>query len=926
MRSLLVGLLLALLGATAAAAQEERALWVTRYDYRSAEDVRRIFADAARIGVTRVLFQVRGNASVCYPSELEPWREDLGPEGPGFDPLGLAVEQAQRWELRIEAWINVMPLWKGTGEPQSARHPYRRHPEWVVVGSDGKAQRKSRHYVCANPARPDVRAHVAALAAEIAGAYAVDGVHLDYVRYVLDLERKLDFSRDPVSLEAFGKDPDAEPAAWARFKAEQVTQTVREIRRAVRRADARARLTAAVFPTRESRARVHQDVEAWVEEGLVDALYPMTYADDEAEFARRLRESVPLGAAGGARRRVPVIPGVAVYRHDDPRQTLRQIEAVRQQESEGFALFCYASCFRSADQTELVTPDARLRRARVAALARLAPEGRLAQLERLAGRHRDPQQLLAHAPAALASVGSRGLPLLRARYPAQAQAGAFAELEGALARGPELRRLLEREGAASDPARQSALQRALRQLQRDPEGVVPALLERLRAGPASQRGALTRALIRYAPRSAPARAALADLGGDALLQAVAEEAGVALLPELLERLQPGAGPAAVGAARVLARCADAPALWALRRAILRAHPEPEIRLALIEGAGPSLADLELARLAIADPSPAVRASGLRGLRGLVRLPAPGAPGRAAAARWLADEALQQEVLERCEDPAPAVARVARRWRARLAALRPAPLARADLEASLAEVRSGSAAARQAALERLSGAGPAARAAGLELERLARAEGSPELRLRLLRCLGRLGDPERAPYLASVLASPEAELRLRLQAGESLGRLAEVGAPGAVAALSSALETRSPLLGAVLCDALLGVAPEAERALPALRRGLREARPWRDHALTLLAAMGPAAAPALPELRAALRAASPRVARLALAALAQLGPSAAPARPEVAALLERDPPDPRLRPACLDALAAIPSAESWRRSQAALSRLEEACGQ
>ena len=91
-------------------------------------------------------------------------------------------------------------------------------------------------------------------------------------------------------------------------------------------------------------------------------------------------------------------------------------------------------------------------------------------------------------------------------------------------------------------------------------------------------------------------------------------------------------------------------------------------------------------------------------------------------------------------------------------------------------------------------------------------------------------------------------------------------------------------------------------------------------------MGPAAAPALPELRAALRAASPRVARLALAALAQLGPSAAPARPEVAALLERDPPDPRLRPACLDALAAIPSAESWRRSQAALSRLEEACGQ
>ena len=78
------------------------------------------------------------------------------------------------------------------------RHPFRAHPEWVVVGSDGKAQRQTDHYVCANPALPAVRAHLAALAAELATRYPIDALHLDYIRYVIDLEHELDFSHDPL--------------------------------------------------------------------------------------------------------------------------------------------------------------------------------------------------------------------------------------------------------------------------------------------------------------------------------------------------------------------------------------------------------------------------------------------------------------------------------------------------------------------------------------------------------------------------------------------------------------------------------------------------------------------------------------------------------------------------------------------------------
>jgi len=159
-----------------------RAIWVTRYDYKTERDVRTIIANCASLGINRILFQVRGNASVFYRSDLEPWSERLGGTDPGFDPLQIATQLANSLGIRIEAWINVMPLWKGTRPPKNPAHPYLQHPKWLMVGSDGKPQALNAHYVCANPARADVQAHLAAVAAEIAERYPVDAIHLDYIR------------------------------------------------------------------------------------------------------------------------------------------------------------------------------------------------------------------------------------------------------------------------------------------------------------------------------------------------------------------------------------------------------------------------------------------------------------------------------------------------------------------------------------------------------------------------------------------------------------------------------------------------------------------------------------------------------------------------------------------------------------------------
>lgn len=352
----------------APAPQPVRAVWVTRWDWKTREQLLTVLERCAELGATRVLLQVRGHAAAYWPSALEPWDPWLGGDpaqqgDPGWDPLAVAVEAAHARGLQLEAWINVMPLWRGTEPPTDPAHPYLQHPEWVVVGSDGKPQRRTAHYVCANPALPAVREHVAAIAGELARRYALDGVHMDYVRYVTDEERTLDFSRDPESLRLFGGDPDQDRAGWARFKAAQVTATVRGIRAAVNAARPGCRLTAAVFPTRASRVTVAQDVETWVADGLIDALYPMTYASEPAEFDRRLEETLFLGAG-----KVPVYPGVGAFKHADPAATLDQLRRARAAGADGVALFCYASLFESADPAELQEKDEALRQRRRDAL------------------------------------------------------------------------------------------------------------------------------------------------------------------------------------------------------------------------------------------------------------------------------------------------------------------------------------------------------------------------------------------------------------------------------------------------------------------------------------------------------------------------------------------------------------------------------
>ncbi len=175
------------------------------------------------------------------------------------------------------------------------------HPDWYMVSREGKSCLEHPPYVpyykwlC--PTRDGARDHVRRRIEEVASDPAVDGIHLDYVRYpdvilprglweryglVQDRELpEFDFCYCAACRSAFreltGRDPGAlpDPAAdadWRRFRWDRVTRLVGELTATVHAAG--KPISAAVFATPDLGRRLVR--QAW-DEWPLDLVFPMLY-------------------------------------------------------------------------------------------------------------------------------------------------------------------------------------------------------------------------------------------------------------------------------------------------------------------------------------------------------------------------------------------------------------------------------------------------------------------------------------------------------------------------------------------------------------------------------------------------------------------------------------------------------------------------
>ena len=315
---------------------ETRALWVTRWDYSSPADIGRIMENAASARFNTILFQVRGDGTVLYRSKIELWSSELRNGDPGWDPLQVAVDYAHAHRLKLHAWINVYPGWMGIKPPRIGNQLYNAHPDWFMVDRDGQRQPLSSHYVWLSPTHPEVTPYLLSLCEEIYSNYAVDGLHLDYIRYPGPA-----YSYDQPSLDAYrqenGGTPRGDEKAWSQWRREAISRFLGRLHSAMRLHRPELMLSAAVLGNYQTGRRVYlQDSHEWLARGVVDAIFPMIYTRDDTLFRRQLLEH----RYNDHNRHV--YPGLYT---GSVRHLSAQIDIAREAGCKGLAIFSYELLF-----------------------------------------------------------------------------------------------------------------------------------------------------------------------------------------------------------------------------------------------------------------------------------------------------------------------------------------------------------------------------------------------------------------------------------------------------------------------------------------------------------------------------------------------------------------------------------------------------
>ena len=298
-------LAMALLMAAPALSAGRRYLWVVRDGLRSPESIDSLLERAAISGANGLVVQVVGRAEAYYHSDVLPLADFHGTD----DPLRYLISRARPLGMEVHAWVNAFLVWSAPWSPSDTSHVTLAHPEWMMTDRNGRStldygreEADAAGLVGAtlSPAEPGVRELLGAVAGELASGYAIDGIHLDYIRYPGG-----SFGFEPGARALFtfhaGEDPlgggyprrpmsDDAAAEWSRWRGAMVTETVETVSAAVRSANPFLELSAAVIADPwAAEGSFSCPWRDWLEDGLIDLAFPMAYATDPEAAVRLAR-------------------------------------------------------------------------------------------------------------------------------------------------------------------------------------------------------------------------------------------------------------------------------------------------------------------------------------------------------------------------------------------------------------------------------------------------------------------------------------------------------------------------------------------------------------------------------------------------------------------------------------------------------------
>ena len=248
-------------------------------------------------GITDVFVNVAGAGFAHYQSDVLPRSKTFRDEG---DQLKACIEAANGTGIRVHAWVICFNATRAT---ESRLEAFEKRG-WRLRTKDGKLS----EYL--DPSNADVRKYLLDAIDEIQEKYAVDGIHLDFVRWY---ERSV-------------KPADA---------ADTISRFVATARLHVRRPTWFTVAVLGKYPA--CVASVGQDWDGWVDSKIVDYVVPMDYTEDMEKYESFLAQHAR--RKGNAQRTIVGIGVTANESRLSPREVIDQIVLSRRYGMAGVALF-----------------------------------------------------------------------------------------------------------------------------------------------------------------------------------------------------------------------------------------------------------------------------------------------------------------------------------------------------------------------------------------------------------------------------------------------------------------------------------------------------------------------------------------------------------------------------------------------------------
>ncbi|MEG0853389.1 MAG: family 10 glycosylhydrolase [Angelakisella sp.] len=265
--------------ATRPGVDEVRSVWISYLELQGLmtgnsssqfrSEIADVFKTGADFGLNTVVLQVRPFADAIYPSEIFPQsylftgKEGHVGEAP-YDALAIAIEEARKCGLRLEAWINPYRIRNSASRDLSSDNP----AEAMLESGDAV---KMGEVITYNPASTKAQELIVNGVVEIVKNYDVDAIHFDDYFY-------------PTTDAAFDKDDYSaykssggtkSLAAWRRSN---VTALIRKVHDAIEAT--KPSVLFGISPQGNMQNNLNAqfvDVEEIVKAGLVDYICPQMY-------------------------------------------------------------------------------------------------------------------------------------------------------------------------------------------------------------------------------------------------------------------------------------------------------------------------------------------------------------------------------------------------------------------------------------------------------------------------------------------------------------------------------------------------------------------------------------------------------------------------------------------------------------------------